>query len=332
MTNLMRPLAAGVVSLACVASLTACNRDSGESATTVGYSTYTVSNPFFAGMQKGLDAGSSQHGYQMVTTNANGEPSQQVSDIENLLNRGAQYLLLTPADGKAVTPALNAAKAKNVPVISIADSVEADITSTVNLDNVAAGQMAAQQIVQHLNTVNGGPRGNVVNITGIIGTPSASDRNKGFLDEIGKYPDIKIVATQDGGYDTEKSNAAMNDILQANPKVDAVFNGNDAEAVGVSAAIEAAGRFKPVGAPGHIYVIGVDGSKPAIANIRAGIQDASVSQNPIKMAEKAIELVSDLKAGKEVPKDVVYPAQLITKANIDSPEVKAYGIWADEVQ
>jgi ribose transport system substrate-binding protein len=192
--------------------------------------------------------------------------------------------------------------------------------------------MAAQQIVQHLNTVNGGPRGNVVNITGIIGTPSASDRNKGFLGEIGKYSDIKIVATQDGGYDTEKSNAAMSDILQANPKVDAVFNGNDAEAVGVSAAIEAAGRFKPVGVPGHIYVIGVDGSKPAIANIRAGIQDASVSQNPIKMAEKAIELVADLQAGKEVPKNVVWPAQLITKDNIDSPEVKQYGIWADEVQ
>jgi ribose transport system substrate-binding protein len=331
MKHLSRTLTACVTGLAIVAAGTACNRESTAGTTTVGYSTYTVANPFFAGMQKGLDSGSAEHGYQMITTNANGEPNQQVSDIQNLLNRGAKYLLLSPSDGKALAPALEAAKAKNVPVIAIADSVDVDITSTVNLDNVAAGQMAADQIVQHLTKVYGSPRGNVVNITGLTGTPSARGRDKGFTSELAKYPDIRIVATQDGGYDTEKSNTAMNDILQANPKIDAVFGGNDAEAVGVSAAIAAAGRFVPVGAPGHIYVVGIDGSKPAIANVRSGVQDASISQNPIKMSEKAIELVADLEAGKEVPKNVVWPAQLITKDNIDSAEVSGYGIWSNEV-
>ncbi|WP_079921253.1 sugar ABC transporter substrate-binding protein [Mycobacterium sp. AT1] len=330
MNQLRRGLTAGAVALALVAAGTACNRES-TSGTMVGYSTYTVANPFFAGMQKGLDAGSSEHGYSLVTTNANGEPNQQVSDIQNLLNRGAKYLLLSPSDGKALAPALEAAKAKNVPVIAIADSVDVDITSTVNLDNVAAGRLAADQIVQHLTKVNGSPRGNIVNLTGLTGTPSARDRDAGFTSEIGKYPDIKIVATQDGGYDTEKSNTAMNDILQANPKIDAVFGGNDAEAVGASAAIAAAGRFVPVGAPGHIFVVGIDGSKPGIENVRNGVQDASISQNPIKMAQKAIDLVAELEAGKQVPKNVVWPAQLITRDNIDSPEVEQYGIWSNDV-
>lgn len=330
MNKLTRALATGVAVLSITAAGTACNRES-ASGTVVGYSTYTVSNPFFAGMQKGLDAGAGQYGFELVTTNANGEPNQQVSDIQNLLNRGAKYIVLSPSDGRALSPALQAAKDKGVPVIAVADSVEFDITSTVNLDNVAAGRMAAEQIVQNLTAVNGSPRGNVVNITGLTGTPSAQARNKGLVDELGKYPDIRIVATQDGGYDTEVSNRVMNDVLQANPQIDAVFGGNDAQAVGISAAIQNAGRFVPVGQPGHIYVIGIDGSKPAIDNVRNRVQDASISQNPIKMMERAVELIAKLEAGKEIPANVVYPAQLITVENIESQEVADYGIWSSEV-
>ncbi len=330
MKKFARTLVAGVAALSIAAAGTACNRESAEG-TVVGYSTYTVSNPFFAGMQKGLDTGTQERGYELITTNANGEPNQQVSDIQNLLNRGVKYIVLSPSDGRALSPALQAAKDKGVPVIAVADSVEFDITSTVNLDNVAAGQMAADQIVQHLTEINGSPRGNVVNITGLTGTPSAQARNKGFVDELGKYPDIRIVATQDGGYDTEVSNRVMNDVLQANPQIDAVFGGNDAQAVGISAAIQTAGRFVPVGQPGHIYVIGIDGSKPAIDNVRNGVQDASISQNPIKMMERATELIAELEAGEEIPANVVYPAQLITLENIDSQEVADYGIWSSEV-
>ena len=313
-------------------ALAGCNRAPGDVGVAVGYSSYTVSNPFFAGMQKGLETGSAEHGFDLISTNANNDANQQVSDIQNLINRGAKYILLVPADGKAVAPAIAAADAAKVPVIVIADTVEPPVTSTIALDNVVAGRAAAQQIIKHLQEKYGSPRGNVVNITGLSGTPSATGRNQGFVEEIGKYPEVKIVATADGGYDTEKSNTVMSDILQAQSQIDAVFSGNDAQAVGVSKAIQSAGRFVAIGQPGHIYVIGVDGSAPAIADIRNGIQDATISQNPIKMAEVATDLVADLEAGKTVEKNVVYPLQLIDASNINSKEVADYGIWADEVK
>jgi len=333
--SLTRGIALAAGTLLAAASLAGCsntgNSGSSPSDITVGYSTYTVSNPFFAGMLKGLKAGAATHHYKLVTTNANSDPAQQVTDIQNLVNQGVNYILLTPADGKAIAPAIAAANAAHIPVISIADSVEPKITATINLDNVAAGAEEAKRAVAYLTKVNGSPKGEIANITGAIGTPSAQQRSKGFVDTIKAYPNIKVVATQDGNYDTQTSNTIMSSVLQANPNLQAVVTGNDAEAVGVSAAIKNAGKFKPVGDPGHIFVSGVDGSKPAIEDVRAGVQDVSVSQNPIKMSELAMDYVAKLAAGQKIDANIVWPYQAITKENINSPEVQKYGIWADEV-
>ncbi|WP_432855600.1 sugar ABC transporter substrate-binding protein [Amycolatopsis sp. CA-161197] len=330
----LRPLTATAMSvLAVSAGLVACGGASGSSSSgvTIGYSTYTLSNPFFAGMQKGLDAGTEKYGYKLVTTNSNGDAAQQVTDIQNLISRGVNYILLSPADGKAIAPAVSAADAAHVPIISIADSVIPPITATITINDVKAGSDAVDRIAAELKARKGSATGTVVDIQGILGTPSATRREQGFRQQLARYPGLRVAAAQDGGYDTAKSNALMVDILQANPQIDAVFAANDAEAVGVSAAIKSQGRFKPVGDPGHIIVIGVDGSKPAIADVRAGVQDASISQNPIKMMQKAVDTVADLEAHKSVPKQIDWPSATITKESIDSPEVKSYGIWSDEV-
>jgi ribose transport system substrate-binding protein len=330
----------GSIGLLAAAALTGCSSSgsaagsgSGGSGSdiTVGYSTYTVSNPFFAGMLKGLRSGAEKYGFKLVTTNANSDPAQQVTDIQNLVNQGVDYILLTPADGKAIAPGIAAATSAKIPVISIADSVTPRITSTINLDNVAAGAEEAKLAVASITKAKGSATGNIVNIQGASGTPSAEQRSKGFVDEIKKYPDIKVVATSDGGYDTQSSNTAMSTILQANPDIDAVVCGNDAEAVGVSAAIKSAGKFVPVGQPGHIFVAGIDGSKPSIVNVEKGVQDVSISQNPIKMSQLAMDYVDTMSKGKKISNNIVWPYQAITKANIDSADVKKYGVWANEV-
>ena len=321
-----------------MAGLTACAQDAaqpGQAAAaddgtvTVGYSGYTVSNPFFAGLVKGLENGAATHGFELITTNANGDPNQQISDVQNLLNRGVDYLAINPADGKAIAGAVEEAKKRGIPVFALADTIDAPVDVTLSQDHVKAGSLAVDEIVKFLETKNGSASGNVVDIMGMAGSPAANGREKGFKEAVAKHPGIKVIATQDGGWDTAKANAIMTDILQANPEIDAVFCANDAEAVGVSAAIQAAGRMKPIGDKDHIYVIGIDGPKPAIEDIRKGVQDASISQQPIKMSEKMMDLVADMVAGKTVEKSVEWPSQLITKENINTPEVQEYGVWAD---
>lgn len=304
---------------------------SGDASITIGYSGYTVSNPFFAGILEGLERGAEETGVTLISTNANGDPNQQVTDVENLITQGVDYIAINPADGKAIIPAVKAADAAGIPVIALADSIGTDVAFTISQNHVDAGAMAAQEIVDFLTDKNGSATGKVVNIQGLAGSPAATDRNTGFLDTIGEYPDVEVVATADGGWDTAVSNQVMTDILQAQPEIDAVFAANGAEAVGVSRAIDSAGRFVSVGDDGHIFVIGIDGPKPAIENIRAGIQDAEVSQQPITMSEEAVRLIVKLSKGESVEKNVEWPSMLLTKDNLDSPEVKEFGIWADEI-
>jgi ribose transport system substrate-binding protein len=306
------------------------NGDDG-SGITIGYSTYTLSNPFFAGMVKGFETGAKERGYELLTVNANGDPAQQVTDIQNLISRGVDYVLLTPADGKAIAPAVAAADAAGIPVISVPDRVVPPIAVTIAMDEIDTGNQAGKFIVDAVTKKNGAPVGKVVHIEGITGIPSAMARKEGFRSVIDQHPGLEVVASQDGGYDTDQSFKVMVDILQANPQIDAVFATNDAEAIGVTAALKSQGRLFPVGHPDHIVLLGADGSKPAIEDIRNGVQDATLSLNPIKSAHKAVDVVADLESGNQVDSEIIWPTQLITTENIDSPEVAKYGIWADEL-
>lgn len=299
----------------------------------VGFSIATLNNAFFVGLKSGVERGAEKQGFDLVQTNANGDAQQQVNDALNLLSQGVSALVLNPIDSKAIIPAVEKANSMNVPVFMLdRGSDGGKVTSFVASDNVALGATGAKWIADQLTKRYGSAKGNVVDLIGLIGTTAATDREKGFSEEIAKYPDIKVVARQEGGFDQEKSLNAMTNILQKYPQIDAVFGANDDNTVGAEKAIDNAGRYKPLGDPGHIMVIGADGTAQALSAIRAGKQDATISQNPIGMSAKAMTFITDYETKKDVPANYAWPTYLIDKSNIDSDAVKQYGLWALEVK
>lgn len=298
----------------------------------VGFSIATLNNAFFVGLKSGVERGAKSQGFVLVQTNANGDAQQQVNDAMNLLSQGVNALVLNPIDSKAIIPAVQKANQMNVPVYMLdRGSDGGTVTSFVASDNVALGRTGADWIAAQLKQRYGSEKGNVVDLIGLVGTTAATDREKGFSDEIAKYPNIVVVARQEGGFDQEKSLNAMTNILQKYPQIDAVFGANDDNTVGAEKAIDNAGRYHPPGDPQHILVIGADGTAQALSAIRAGKQDATISQNPIGMAAKAMTFISDHAANKEVPANYAWPTLLIDKANIDSDATKKYGLWSLEV-
>jgi ABC-type sugar transport system substrate-binding protein len=334
-TRSLRAVLAGGLALAMAGSVAACaSSDTGSDGgqIIVGYSGYTLANPYFAGLIKGLENGADAHGYELLQTNSNGDNDVQSSDIQNLVTKGADYIVVSPADAQAIVPAVNAAKAAGATVIAISDTIDSpDVQFTVAMNHVTIGEQSAQGIVDFLTATNGKPEGRIVDMQGIAGSSAAIDREQGFQNVISQYPGIEVVATQDGGFDTDTTFRAMSSILQAHPDVEAVFTANDSEAQGATKAIEAAGLLKPVGEPGHIFVTGNDAPAPAIADIRAGRQDMTVASNPIKLSEQVMDKIAELESGKDVSGFIEWPGMVITRDNIDSAEVKEYGIWADEV-
>lgn len=306
---------------------------SSQEGITVGYAGYTVANPFFAGIAQGLEQGTEKHGYELLETNAEGDPSKQLSDIENLLVQGIDYLTMTPIDAQANIPAVRNAEEQGVPVISIADAApEAPGEIVIQQDHTEAAELAAQAIVDFLEDRYGSPRGNVVNIMGLAGVPATPERDEGLKNVLSEYPEINIVASADGGYETDVAAQAMSNILQGESEIDAVFSANDAMAVGVISAIRNAGLERPIGHEDRIFIASIDGAKPAIDAIRQGTLDVTISQHPINMAERAIDFIAQLEAGEEIPDELIWPSQPITPDNIDSEEVQEYGIWADELE
>ena len=341
--NTRRRLATTLAVLTLTAPLAACSQVGGSSDSagtkkasdiTIGYAGPTLTNAFFVGLEKGVKDGSKKQGFTLKETNANGDASQQFNDAMNLLDQGVDVLVLTPIDSNGITPVVQAANQKNVPVFTLDRGASGGkITCFVETNNKAAGQEAADMIAAAMKKRYGQPRGNVVDLIGLVGTTAAADRETGFKKGLAKYPGLKVVARQEGGFDQEKSLNVMANILQAQPKIDAVFGANDDNTVGAERAIDSAKRFVPAPSKQHIYIVGLDGTAQALQAIRQGKQDATISQNPIKMAERSMGYVKDLVVdGKKVPAHDYWPSQVITKDNLDSAEVKSYGLWSTEVQ
>ena len=306
----------------------------------VGYNVATLANPFFQGMTKGVvDAAKQFPGMTLLNTNANGDANTQASMVVDLINQGVDALILNPINANAIVPVVERADKKKIPVFTLDRGAACGGCQTdfLETDNVAMGREGAQYIVEQLKKRYGKVQGNVVDLVGLIGTTAGDDRDKGFMDEFNKVaadnPGLKLVARQEGQFDQEKSFNLMSQIMAANPQIDAVFNGNDDNAVGALRAVRQAGRNVPIGDPKHIIIVGIDGTRQALTAIRKGELDATLSQNPLTMAAQSVKYVDMFFNGdrSKIPAHQFWPHILITKDNIDSPEVKTYGLWGEQV-
>ena len=306
----------------------------------VGYNVATLANPFFQGMTKGVvDAAKQFPQMTLLNTNANGDANTQSTLVVDLINQNVDALILNPINANAIVPVVERAHKKNIPVFTLdrgaaCGDCQANFLET---DNVAMGREGAQFIIDTLKKRYGKVQGNVVDLVGLIGTTAGDDRDKGFMEVFNKAaaenPGLKLIARQEGKFDQETSFNLMSQIMAANSQIDAVFNGNDDNAVGAVRAIRQANRALPLGDPKHIVVIGIDGTSQALAAIRKGDMDATLSQNPLTMASQSVKYVDQFFNGDkaQIPAHAFWPHILITKDNIGSPEVKKYGLWGEAV-
>lgn len=297
----------------------------------IGYSVATLENAFFVGMTKGVVDEAAAQGAELIQANAGGDASTQVNQILDLITQKVDVLILNPINADGIVPVVQKANEAGIPVITLdRGSNGGKVTSFLETDNVAMGKEGALFIVDQLTKRYGSAKGNVVNLQGLRGTTAAESREKGFIEEIAKYPEIKVVVSQAADFNQEKALNIMSNALQANPQIDAVFCANDDNAMGAVKAIEQAGRAKPLDDAAHIVVIGIDGTAQAVEAIRGGTLTATISQNPLTMAKEAVKYAFELKAGKTVEALVTWPHQLITKENIETDAVKKYGLWSEE--
>jgi len=225
-------------------------------------------------------------------------------------------LVILPQD-ETVTPAALAAMKAGIPVINV-DREFSDPgaqRAVIKGDNYGVGFQAGQYFASELKC-----KGNVVEIQGIAGISVTNQRTKGFADAIAPCKGgIKIVAQQPADFAPDKGLSVMQNILQAQPKIDAVYTHDDDMAQGVVQAIKNANRDK------EMWLTGVGGSKAAMDQIKqGGLYRATFLYNPT-MAASAVALARLLAKGQGlsdltepvIPNLIVMQAQGVFKDNVD---------------
>ncbi|MBI1177104.1 substrate-binding domain-containing protein [bacterium] len=240
---------------------------------------------------------------------------QQIQVVENFMIRHVSGIVLAPLDSKAlVRPVENAEKAK-VPVVIIDSGLETDkYVSFVATDNLKGGQMAGEELGKLL-----GGKGKVILLRYAVGSASTELREKGFLEALAKFPDIKLISSdQYAGPTRETSYQASQNLLRRfGNEVDGIFCPNENSTIGMTMALRDIGR-----AGGKVKMMGFDAGSQSVEDMKKGDVQGLIVQNPLYMGYKGVMTMVEHLQGKPVEKRIDTGVVLVTKDNMDDPKIK----------
>lgn len=301
----------------------------------IGVSLNSLRSPFMIALKQGIQEAADELEVELILSNCNGNLQTQSNQIRDFIVQEVDAILMEPLDADALIEVVEEAGEADIPVYCVDTTVNSDdATCTIGSDSVEMGRMAAEYIAECLYEKYGEYRGTVVNLLASVTTTSGLNRSIGFHEIMDQYPDIEIVAEQNGALELDTAMTVMTNILQANEQVDAIWCSGDTNAQGCLQAMKWLERLYSVGEEDHIILVSADGAAESLTAIREGSMDDCISQNPLAMGRMAVELIAESLRTGENPAEsfYAYPLFTITSGNIDSEELKEYGIWSEEIE
>lgn len=266
----------------------------------IGLVLSTLNNPFFVTLKDGAEAKAKELGYELVVLDSQNDPAKEIANMEDLTTRGVSLIMINPVDSDAVVNAVQTANNANIPVITLDRAANGgDVVTHIASDNIAGGKMAGEYIVEKL-----GGKGKMVELEGIPGASATRDRGQGFNEAI-KTSEIEVVAKQAADFDRTKGLSVMENMLQAQPEIKAVFAHNDEMALGALKAIETSKK--------EIMVVGFDATDDAVASVKEGKMAATVAQQPDQIGALGVESADKVIKGESVEKFIPVELKLVTE-------------------
>jgi ribose transport system substrate-binding protein len=240
---------------------------------------------------------------------------QQIQVVENFVNRRVDGIVLAPLDSRALVAPVELATSLKIPVIIFDSALKSDkMISYVATDNYKGGQLGAKRLAEVLNG-----KGKVILVRYQVGSASTEEREAGFLDEIAKYPGITLISTnQYAGATRETAYQTSQTVLtRLGKEVDGIFMPNETATVGMMLALRDIKR-----AAGDVKLIGFDAGTQLIEGLKRGDVQGLVVQNPVKMGYLSVMTLVNHIEKKPIEKKVDTGVVMITKDNMETPEMK----------
>ena len=269
-----------------------------------------LGNPFFVQIAHGAEYEAEHINSKVKFTalSSNYDVNNQINQIDNFISSNVSLILLGAADSKGIAPAVMRAKQAGITVVAVDVGAEGGVDATVTSNNKQAGTKDGAYVAERLKG-----KGQIVIVNGQPVT-AVTDRLAGFLEEIKKHPDLKILSQdQNAGGSRDGGLRVMSDLLTAFKQIDAVFAINDPTAIGCDLAAKQAQRKE-------FFIVGVDGSPDIVPFLKdpTSLIAATAAQDPYLMAEEAVKIGHDIIEGKKPKEELtLIPVGLITKENVD---------------
>jgi ribose transport system substrate-binding protein len=287
----------------------------------VGISMYTLSAPYFVAQEKAASARAKELGCKVVaSTDARNDMNKQIADVEDMVTKGVNLLILNPRDPEGLNTAVAAAAAQGVKIIVIDSGIspKAKITALVQSNNTANGELVGGWLAQQTKgkdlkiALLSGDKGNVVGQDRRLGV--FRGLVEGQLQQSGTVK-FQVVGQGWGGWNQEGGLKAMEDILTAHPDVNVVLAENDSMALGARKALADAKKLD-----GVLVLAAADGQKEALALIKQGQYGATGLNDPALVAKTGVELGVKALNGQlpaDLPRVNYTPPAVINKENVD---------------
>jgi ABC-type sugar transport system substrate-binding protein len=264
-----------------------------QASITIGVSLAGYSTDFWSSYVAFEKAAATKYSVKLVgPISSDGDAGKQATQIRTLIDQGVNALIINPVDSAAIAPTLDYAASKHVPVVSVdVAPTKGKVYMIVRADNLLYGQSACKYIGTHVS----GP-GHVAMLEGDLASINGLDRKNGFLQCMKAYPSLKVVeyATK---WDTPTAVNDAKTALSQYSDLKAIYVHWSGPVPGIIAAEQAAGKFKKVGQPGHIVLFSDDGTPQEHGWIRAGQEDATISQPANLYAQYAVYYAKQALAG-----------------------------------
>ncbi|WP_086567792.1 substrate-binding domain-containing protein [Streptosporangium minutum] len=285
----------------------------------IGFSAPAADHGWIAAIAKNAEAAAKQYtDVEFKPVEPTNDINAQISAVESLIAAKVAALVILPNDGQQLNQIARQASDAGIPVINL-DRVFPDKLSYrtwIGGDNYGMGVAAGHYIGKTLKD-KGVADPVILEIQGIATLPLTQDRSKGFEDALKTYG-FTVTAKQDAQFTVESGTKVTSNLLQAHKKIDAIWNHDDDQGIGVLAAVKEAGRSE-------FFMVGGAGSANAMREIQAdsGVLKATVTYSPT-MAASAVKLARLIAQGKgmsdllenQVPQSITLASETITKDNV----------------
>jgi ribose transport system substrate-binding protein len=274
---------------------------------TIGYADSSLSNSWRVFAWQYMQYEASKYPIKIVHTNANDSIPKQVSDIQNLLSKHVDCLIVSATSDKALNPIISVAS-KQVPVVIQERSVTTtDYTSFAALDAVQMGRLQAEAVAKALHG-----KGNIVILEGVAGSGPVDQSLEGMHSVLKKYPGINVLTTQYTNWSAATAKTQMQNDLTAFPKIDGVLSDSGLQQQGAFEAVQAAGRLK------EVKVWTGDDVQVWLRTVHQFNLPGVIVDRPTLVAETSVKDCIAILQGQSVPKlwqtvNQVIPAGSISK-------------------